>query len=179
MKLVRTIVRVVLIALSCSCNASAGSSTDEPPSKVIRITEGNPTHTFPIQVVPETKTTFGALKWPRIEAVQGVDSDEVDLSIPLEKGEALWGFGERFDALNMRGRTMESWVVDAWGGGNRSYLCAPFFISSKGYGLFVNCTGKVRFDCGASNENYLGVQIPGVRTGYPLPGEELVPGDGQ
>ncbi len=78
----------------------------------------------------------------------------------LTDGEALWGFGERFDALNMRGRTMESWIVDAWGGGNRSYICAPFLISSKGYGLFVNCTGKVRFDCGATVTNELRIEVP-------------------
>jgi hypothetical protein len=55
---------------------------------------------------------------------------------------------------------MESWIVDAWGGGNRSYICTPFVISSAGYGLFVNCAGKVKFDCGATTTNELRIEIP-------------------
>ncbi len=151
---------------------------DVPSYKVIHITDGKSVHTFPVQMAPETKTTFGALGWPRIEVVQPVDSDTAYLTITLGKGEALWGLGERFDALNMRGRTMESWVVDAWGGGNNSYICAPFLISSAGYGIFVNCTGKVRFDCGALNKDQLIVEIPGAYMKYPAAGEALVPGDG-
>jgi len=89
-----------------------------------------------------------------------VRGDGAELRLHLADGEALWGLGERFDALNMRGRTMETWIADAWGGGNRSYICTPFLISSKGYGLFVNCTGKVKFDCGATTTNELRIEIP-------------------
>jgi len=89
-----------------------------------------------------------------------VGEGNATLRLRLGSSEALWGLGERFDALNMRGRTMESWIVDAWGGGNRSYICMPFLISSAGYGLFVNCTGKVKFDCGATSTNELRIEIP-------------------
>jgi len=114
---------------------------------VVRMRIGSPIHGFPLTDTNGVATAMVKLR------------DSV-LTRKLADDEALWGFGERFDALNMRGRTMESWVVDAWGGGNRSYICAPFLISSKGYGLFVNCAGKVRFDCGVTSTNELQIEVP-------------------
>jgi hypothetical protein len=114
---------------------------------VVRMRMGAPVHGFPLTDTNKVATAIVELR------------DSV-LTRKLAGDEALWGFGERFDALNMRGHTMESWVVDAWGGGNRSYICAPFLISSKGYGLFVNCTGKVKFDCGATSTNELRIEVP-------------------
>lgn len=114
---------------------------------VVRMRMGSPVYGFPLADTNGVATATVKLR------------DSV-LIRKLADDEALWGFGERFDALNMRGRTMDSWVVDAWGGGNRSYICAPFLISSKGYGLFVNCTGKVRFDCGATSTNELRIEVP-------------------
>ena len=113
---------------------------------VVRLIYADPSHGYPLA---DTNVVAAIIEF----------SGNV-LPRKLADGEALWGFGERFDALNMRGRTMESWVADAWGGRNRSYICAPFLISSKGYGLFVNCTGKVRFDCGATSTDELHIEVP-------------------
>jgi hypothetical protein len=115
-------------------------------SSVERLIYGKPSHGYPLTNTNGVKTAIA--ETPSV------------LTRKLADGEALWGFGERFDSLNMRGRTMETWIVDAWGGGNRSYICTPFLISSAGYGLFVNCTGKVRFDCGATNPNELRIEVP-------------------
>ena len=131
----------------------APTAKPERAPTAFRLQIGKPRHPYPI--VPEIVPTNGVLV-----GLTTIGETNATLRLPLSSGEALWGLGERFDALNMRGRTMDTWIVDAWGGGNRSYICAPFLISSKGYGLFVNCTGKVRFDCGASATNELRVEIP-------------------
>jgi len=115
-------------------------------SSVERLIYGNPSHGYPLADTNGVKTVI--MQTPSV------------LTRKLADGEALWGFGERFDSLNLRGRTVESWIVDAWGGGKRSYICTPFFISSAGYGLFVNCTGRVRFDCGATNPGELRIEVP-------------------
>ncbi|MGD0059112.1 MAG: TIM-barrel domain-containing protein [Verrucomicrobiia bacterium] len=115
-----------------------------PP--VERLIYGNPLHGYPLADTNGVRVAI--VEMPSV------------LTRKLADGEALWGFGERFDSLNMRGRTMETWIVDAWGGGNRTYICAPFFISSTGYGLFVNCTGKVKFDCGATKRDELRIEVP-------------------
>src|SRR5260221_181696 len=93
---------------------------------MVRMRMGPPGHGFPLQTVwSSTNEAPGSLALDKIPVGfsigPGTNSSLVEMK--LKAGEALWGFGERFDALNMRGRTMESWIVDAWGGGNRSYIC--------------------------------------------------------
>src|ERR1035438_1275850 len=145
--------QVIVLALSLVDCAQTGRRQGEAPSqppaasRVMRLFYADPSHGYPLADTSGATTLIVKFR------------DNL-LHRKLADGEALWGFGERFDALNMRGRTMESWVVDAWGGGSRSYICTPFLISSKGYGLFVNCTGKVRFDCGATSANELRIEVP-------------------
>jgi hypothetical protein len=135
--------------------AELSETVGRPPGPpVVRLQTGNPIHSYPLRSV--VAVTTNAPEGLRTEVREG----GATLRLHLADGEALWGLGERFDALNMRGRTMETWIVDAWGGGNRSYICTPFLISSRGYGLFVNCTGKVRFDCGATTTNELRIEVP-------------------
>ena len=116
---------------------------------------GHPAHPYPLQAEIEPATNA-----PGKFSCE-VTGNNALLRIPLAKGEVLWGFGERFDGFDLRGRVVESWARDmAQGGPNSSYFAVPFFISSAGYGLFVNCTGKVRFDCGASKPDELVIEVP-------------------
>ncbi len=141
-----------ILALAIVSSAQLGYPQDKvaprPPAgpRVEHLIYGNPSHGYPLADTNGVRNVT-------------VDAPSM-LTRKLADGEALWGFGERFDSLNMRGRTMETWIVDAWGGGNRSYICAPFLISSAGYGLFVNCTGKVKFDCGATKRDELRIEVP-------------------
>ena len=142
----------LILALAIASSAQPVYPQDKvaprPPAapRIERLIYGNPSHGYPLA------DTNG---------VRNVTADAPSvLTRKLADGEALWGFGERFDSFNMRGRTMETWIVDAWGGGNRSYICAPFLISSAGYGLFVNCTGRVKFDCGATKRDELRIEVP-------------------
>jgi alpha-glucosidase (family GH31 glycosyl hydrolase) len=73
----------------------------------------------------------------------------IDLIGTLADSERLVGFGERFDALNQRGRAFDSTVYEQYKNqGNRTYLPIPFFLSSEGYGLLVEGTTGVNFDLG-------------------------------
>ena len=142
---------LVLVLSGCGAADLSASSvgTNDAPREgtrpiVTRFIYGQPTHGFPLA------NTNG------IVVVSTKSRDEL-LKRKLANGEALWGFGERFDAFNLRGRAVESWLVDAWGGGSKSYFAVPFFISSAGYGLFVNCTGKVCADCRGSE---LRIEVP-------------------
>jgi alpha-glucosidase (family GH31 glycosyl hydrolase) len=151
---------VLIISLRMEGRASARPPEDVTAAKqelgppVSRVSIGHPVHPYPLasNVVEATNASS--------RLVMEVHESNATLRVSLADGEALWGFGERFDSLNMRGRTMETWIVDAWGGGNRSYICAPFFISSAGYGLFVNCAGNVKFDSGATTTNELRIEVP-------------------
>lgn len=141
-----------ILAVALVGGAQVGHSQDKvvslplPAPAVERLIYGTPSHGYPL--VDTNGVRVAIVKTPSM------------LTRKLADGEALWGFGERFESLNMYGRTLETWIVDAWGGGNRTYICTPFLISSAGYGLFVNCTGKVKFDCGATKRDELRIEVP-------------------
>ncbi len=128
-----------------------------------RFVVGRPTHFY---VLPGKQPVTNAV--PDELHVELVDGKAIIMK-RLTQGESFHGFGERFDAWNQRGRIIETWARDmAQGGPHSSYFAVPFFISSAGYGLFVNCTGRVRFDCGATKPDELRVEVPeaGVEVFY-------------
>lgn len=73
-----------------------------------------------------------------------VHDDETGMDFAVENftlapGEAIYGFGERFSTLNKRGQTVGLWAIDGMGNtSGRTYKNIPFFMSTAGYGVFVN-----------------------------------------
>jgi len=80
--------------------------------------------------------------------------------VRLDDDEAIWGFGQRFDAFDLRGRSFEIWAEDGWNQTHTSYFAIPWFISSAGYGVFVNSTGRLRVDVGVAVTNELRIEMP-------------------
>ena len=69
----------------------------------------------------------------------------------LSPGEKLFGCGESFTRLDKRGQKVVLWANDANGvESGRMYKPIPFFMSSRGYGMFVNTSAPATFDFGAS-----------------------------
>lgn len=94
---------------------------------------------------PEVLTPL-TLRW--LEAEDGIIV-AVELLGLLKSDEALVGFGERFDALDQRGRAPDVVVYEQYKNqGNRTYLPVPFFISSAGYGCLIEGTCAVTYDLG-------------------------------
>ena len=64
-------------------------------------------------------------------------------AIELENDEMIYGLGERFDSLTRNGRQVDFHNKDAVGTTSlRSYVNIPFYLSTKGYGLFLNSSAK-------------------------------------
>lgn len=61
------------------------------------------------------------------------------LRFPLVKEEQLFGFGLNFKTVQQRGRILQL-HVDHYGGNDngRTHAPVPFYVSSQGYGVFVN-----------------------------------------
>lgn len=69
-----------------------------------------------------------------------------------EPDEHYYGFGEKFTDFDKRGQVIEMWHYDAHGVHcERSYKNVPFFISSRGYGVFVDTGSLTRFDMAYSS----------------------------
>jgi alpha-D-xyloside xylohydrolase len=68
----------------------------------------------------------------------------------LAPDEKIYGFGESFTRLNKRGQRIVAVIRDAMGAQSPlQYKAVPFFLSSRGYGMFVHTSAPVTFDVGA------------------------------
>jgi alpha-D-xyloside xylohydrolase len=67
----------------------------------------------------------------------------------LAYDERIYGTGESFTRLNKRGQKEVLYTRDAMGAqSQRMYKPIPFFLSSRGYGIFVHTSTPVTFDFG-------------------------------
>ena len=73
------------------------------------------------------------------EITATVTDGKTYLHFPLEKEEQLYGFGLNFQTVHQRGKILQL-HVDHYGGKDdgRTHAPTPFYVSSKGYGVFVN-----------------------------------------
>jgi len=70
----------------------------------------------------------------------------------LFPGEAFYGFGEKFTRFNKLGQRIKGWNTNPYGAGTEeSYKNIPFFMSTRGYGIFVNTTYRVTYEIGSQS----------------------------
>lgn len=75
----------------------------------------------------------------------------VAASFELAPDEKIFGCGESFTRLNKRGQKIVLYTRDAMGAQSQlMYKPIPFFLSSRGYGIFVHTSTPVTFDFGQS-----------------------------
>lgn len=73
-------------------------------------------------------------------------------ALDLEHDEIIYGLGERFDSLIRNGRTVDFHNKDAVGTtSRRTYINVPFYLSTKGYGLFLNSGTKIDWQIGTTD----------------------------
>ncbi|MFJ3187781.1 alpha-xylosidase [Streptomyces halstedii] len=69
--------------------------------------------------------------------------------LALDVGENIYGLGERFTPYVKNGQTVDIWQADGGTSSEQAYKNVPFYLSSRGYGVFVNHPGKVSFEVGS------------------------------
>jgi alpha-D-xyloside xylohydrolase len=85
-------------------------------------------------------------------------------SFTLSPDEKLFGGGESFTRLNKRGQKLVLYTYDAYSAQTpHMYKPVPFFVSSRGYGMFVHTSAPLTLDLGGSydeaNVIYLGDDV--------------------
>lgn len=82
------------------------------------------------------------------------------LRFPLDKKEQLYGFGLNFQTVHQRGKILEL-HVDHYGGkdNGRTHAPTPFYVSSNGYGVFVNSARYLKVFAGTAVKRD-GVNVP-------------------
>ena len=73
---------------------------------------------------------------------QAYTFERLDLAV----GENVYGLGERFSAFVKNGQSVEIWNRDGGTGTEQAYKNIPFFLTNRGWGVFVNTPGRVEFE---------------------------------
>ncbi|MEU8503995.1 alpha-xylosidase [Streptomyces brevispora] len=71
--------------------------------------------------------------------------------LALDIGENVYGLGERFTPYVKNGQSIDIWQADGGTSSELAYKNIPFYLSSRGYGVFVNHPGRVSFEIGSES----------------------------
>jgi alpha-glucosidase (family GH31 glycosyl hydrolase) len=95
----------------------------------------------------------------------GIGPARVRFALPLAPGEHVVGFGERFEALDQRGRSLDAVVYEQYKGqarAGRTYLPMPFAhvvsATGPGWGFYLRTTARSWYDVGSVEPDRLWVQ---------------------
>lgn len=88
---------------------------------------------------------------PKQDIETRIIDGETYLRFPLERGEEIYGFGLNFKTVHQRGRILRL-HVDHYGGedNGRTHAPTPFYVSSNGYGVFINSARYIKVYAGTA-----------------------------
>jgi alpha-D-xyloside xylohydrolase len=109
-------------------------------------------------------TTSGA----KALAYISTDSDGhyVREQLSLGVGEVVYGLGERFGPLVKNGQVIDIWNADGGTSSEQAYKNVPFYLTNRGYGVFVNHPGPVSFEVGSENVSRVQFNVAGQALEY-------------
>lgn len=86
--------------------------------------------------------------------------------LSLSPGECVYGFGEQFTSFVKNGQVVECWNEDGGTSSQVAYKNIPFYMTDKGYGVFVDHSGPVSFEVASEKVEYVGFSIEGEELRY-------------
>ncbi len=87
-------------------------------------------------------------------------------NLQLSVGELVYGTGERFTNFIKNGQSVDIWNEDGGTSSYQSYKNIPFYLTNRGYGVFVNNSGRVSFEIGHEQVNKVGFSTQGEELDY-------------
>ena len=87
-------------------------------------------------------------------------------SLSLAVGECVYGLGERFTPFVKNGQTVDTWNADGGTCTGDSYKSVPFYVTSSGYGVFVDHPGNVSFAVASEVVNAVNFSVAGENLRY-------------
>ncbi|KAK8045335.1 hypothetical protein PG993_005359 [Apiospora rasikravindrae] len=81
----------------------------------------------------------------------------------LGVGETVHGLGERFGAFNKVGQSVTLWNADGGTSSDQAYKNVSFWLSSRGYGVFIDHAGRVELEVGSERTSRVQTSVEGQR----------------
>ena len=79
----------------------------------------------------------------------------------LSVGEMIYGLGEQFGPFVKNGQSIDMWNEDGGTSSELAYKNVPFYLSNRGYGIFVNHLERVSFEIGTERVEKTAFSVPG------------------
>jgi alpha-D-xyloside xylohydrolase len=90
-------------------------------------------------------------------------------SFDLSHDESIYGLGEHFGPMNKVGETLRLWITEGVGNSTgRVYKTVPFYVSTRGYGVFFNQTHPMTFWVGSKEKSKVQVAVEERKIDYYL-----------
>ncbi|WP_329107828.1 alpha-xylosidase [Micromonospora sp. NBC_01699] len=99
-------------------------------------------------------------------AIDTPDGSYVREQLLLGVGETVYGLGERFGPLVKNGQTVDIWQEDGGTSSEHAYKNVPFYLTTGGYGIFVNHPGRVSFEVAAEVVSKVSFSVAGQSMEY-------------
>ncbi|MBB6635503.1 alpha-xylosidase [Cohnella thailandensis] len=88
----------------------------------------------------------------------------------LAVGETVYGLGERFSAFVKNGQVVDIWNEDGGTASEQAYKNVPFYVTNRGYGVFVNHPELVSFEVASEKVSKNQFSVAGEQLEYYLIG---------
>ncbi|MFC4302605.1 alpha-xylosidase [Cohnella boryungensis] len=92
----------------------------------------------------------------------------------LSVGETVYGLGERFTPFVKNGQVVDIWNEDGGTASEQAYKNIPFYVTNRGYGVFVNHPELVSFEVGSEIVSKTQFSVQGESLEYYLIGGETL-----
>ena len=104
--------------------------------------------------------------WTGFAYDRGPEDAHMRQQLQLDVGEYIYGMGERFTPFVKNGQSVDIWNEDGGTSSTQSYKNIPFYLSNKGYGLFVNHPERVSFEVETEVVKKIQFSVPGECLDY-------------
>lgn len=86
--------------------------------------------------------------------------------LALDVDEYIYGLGERFTPFVKNGQVVDMWNEDGGTASEITYKNIPFYITNKGYGIFVDNAGDVSYEIASEKVERVQFSVEGERLDY-------------
>jgi alpha-D-xyloside xylohydrolase len=104
--------------------------------------------------------------WRAVGFLETPEGNFVHEQLNLGVGELVYGLGERFTSFIKNGQVVDIWNQDGGTSSEQSYKNIPFYLTNRGYGIFVNQPEKVSFEVASEKVERVQFSVPGEALEY-------------
>lgn len=104
--------------------------------------------------------------WRGMGYIETAEGAYIHEQLSLGVGECVYGLGERFTPFVKNGQVVDLWNEDGGTSSEQAYKNIPFYLTNRGYGVFVNHPELVSFEVASEKVERVQFSVPGESLDY-------------